>query len=77
MSVKEELHRLVDTLPEDEAARLLRDLQDAMDDEPLSSADLASIDHGLEDLRVGRSISLAELKRNTNCDLCGSFLKRS
>jgi hypothetical protein len=63
MSVKEELHRLVDTLPEDEAARLLRDLQDAMDDEPLSSADLASIDHGLEDLRVGRSISLAELKK--------------
>lgn len=63
MSVKEELHRLVETLPEDEAAHLLKVLRDEMDDEPLTPQDLTALQRGLEDLDAGRSITLAELKQ--------------
>jgi hypothetical protein len=56
---KVELHRLVDDLP----ARLLHDLRDEMDEEPLSKQDLASVERGLEDLSAGRSVTLAELKQ--------------
>jgi hypothetical protein len=63
MSVKEELHRLVDILPEDEAMRLLRDLQDEMDPELLTPQDLAAVERGREDLRAGRSIALTDLKQ--------------
>jgi hypothetical protein len=61
MSVREELHRLVDTLPEDQVQRLLHELQDT-GDEPLTSADIAAVDRGLGDLRAGRSITLDDLK---------------
>ena len=63
MSVKEELHRLVDILPEDEATRLLRDLQDEMDSELLTPQDLAAVERGREDIRAGRSITLIDLKQ--------------
>jgi predicted transcriptional regulator len=63
MSVKEELHRLVDNLPEDEAAHLLKDLREELDDEPLTPQDLAAIQRGLDDVEAGRSITLTELKQ--------------
>ena len=63
MTSKVELHRLVDDLPDEEAARLLHGLRDEMDEEPLSKQDLASVERGLEDLSAGRSVTLAELKQ--------------
>jgi hypothetical protein len=63
MSFKEELHRLVDILPEDQATSLLRDLQDEMDPELLTHQDLAAVERGREDLRAGRSIALTDLKQ--------------
>lgn len=61
MSLKEKVHRLVDTLPEDQLQRILLELQDT-DNEPLTSEDLAAADRGLDDLRTGRSVTLHELK---------------
>ena len=59
MTVKEELHRLVDELPEshsEELRRFLEDLrQTEIDDEPLTEDDLAAIERGEEDVRLGRA----------------------
>jgi hypothetical protein len=63
MSFKEELHRLVDILPEDQATSLLCDLQDEMDPELLTHQDLDAVERGREDLRAGRSIALTDLKQ--------------
>ena len=58
MTVKEELHRLVDELPEshsEELRRFMEDLrQPEVDDEPLTEDDLAAIERGEEDVRLGR-----------------------
>ena len=59
MATKEDLHRLIDELPEDRAelARLiLEDLGGASDEdgEPLSPEELASLDRGLTDIQEGR-----------------------
>ncbi len=58
MTVKEELHRLVDELPEshgEELRRFMDDLrQTEIDDEPLTEDDLAAIERGEEDIRLGR-----------------------
>lgn len=64
MSVREDLHHLIDRLPEDRLAELfdyLADLQD--EDGTLSSQTQAAIEEGLEDIRNGRTISLAEYRR--------------
>lgn len=66
MTVKEEIHRLVDELPEGQAQRVLEDLRYAsaeVDDEPLTAEDLASIDRGMEDVRAGRVKSLDQYER--------------
>ena len=68
MATKEELHRLIDELPEDRAelARLiLEDLGEAADEdgEPLSPEDLASLDRGLADIKEGRVKPLRKYER--------------
>ena len=66
MTAKEELHRLVDGLPEDQARELLDELRyysSAVDDEPLTNEDLASIERGAEDVQAGRVKSLKEYER--------------
>ena len=63
MSVKEALHRLVDTLPEAEAAQLLTDLQEQVDDERLSAGDIAAIERGRADLAAGRPLTLDQVKQ--------------
>ena len=66
MMVKEELHRLVDELPEEQARQLLEELRyasAAVDDEPLSKEDLASVERGMEDVRAGRVKSLGQYER--------------
>lgn len=66
MTAKEELYRLVDQLPASEwehAKSVLEELCDDADDRPLSAETLASIEHGLEDIRAGRTITLEGLER--------------
>ncbi len=68
MVTKEELHRLIDELPEDRAelARMiLEDLTGAADEngEPLSAEERASLDRGLADIKEGRVKSLRQYER--------------
>ena len=64
MTVRENVHQLVDKLPEDrleDALDYLADLKES--DEALSAATAAAIEEGLEDIRHGRTISLEEYRR--------------
>jgi hypothetical protein len=64
MTVRENVHQLVDTLPEERLADVLDYLTELQDgDEPLSSETKAAIEEGLEDLRHGRTITLEEYRR--------------
>ena len=70
MSVREQLHKLVDELPEGrwtEALQLLEHLRlgngGDWDNEPLSPETLAAVEQGLEDIKAGRTITLEELER--------------
>ncbi len=68
MATKEDLHRLIDELPEDRAelARLiLEDLGGAADQdgELLSPEDIASLDRGLTDIKQGRVKPLQKYER--------------
>jgi hypothetical protein len=64
MTVREDVHRLVDKLPEDrleDALDYLADLGDT--DETLSAATEVAIEEGLADIRAGRTISLEQYRR--------------
>ena len=68
MTVKEEIHRLVDELPEDQAElvrQMLQDLRDGADPdgEPLDTEAMASLDRGLSDIAAGRVKSLEQYER--------------
>lgn len=78
MTTKQELHRLIDELPDsevDEAARMLKGLwsddeglpavlRDApLDDEPETPEEREAVREALEDLRAGRVVSNDELRR--------------
>ena len=68
MTTREELHRLVDELADDQtglAHAWLQDLRDAADEDgpPLDAEALASLDRGLADFSAGRVKSLAEYER--------------
>jgi hypothetical protein len=68
MTSREELHQLIDELPDDQAelARTwLEDLRDATDpDGPLLDREaLASLDRGIADVAAGRVKSLEEYER--------------
>jgi adenine/guanine phosphoribosyltransferase-like PRPP-binding protein len=64
MTVRENVHQLVDKLPEDR-------LEDALDylagleesGEAISAATAEAIEEGLEDIRQGRTIPLEEYRR--------------
>lgn len=57
-SVKEELHRLVDVLSDQEPENPLNNARSLVDtdQEPLSAEDWAAIRRGLEDIQAGRVI---------------------
>ena len=75
MIARDELHTLLDSIPEDrlaaarEALAALADpvwlalLNAPEDDEPLTEEDLQAIAEGEEDARLGLTISLDELER--------------
>ena len=78
MTTKQDLHRLIDELPESAVAkaggmlaglvngdeRLPAVLRDApLDDEPLTEEDIEAIRQGREDIEHGRTVSNEELRR--------------
>ena len=65
MTVKEELHQLIDRLADEQARDLLEDLRDAADvDGPaLDQEALTSLDRGLADIASNRMISLEDFER--------------
>ena len=65
MTVKEELHQLIDRLADEQARDLLEDLRDAadVDGPPLDEEALASLVRGLADIASNRMISLEDFER--------------
>ena len=63
MTVRENVHQLVDALPESRLADALDYLADLQDtDVSLTPETHASIEEGLEDIRNGRTITLQEYR---------------
>jgi PHD/YefM family antitoxin component YafN of YafNO toxin-antitoxin module len=64
MTVRENVHQLVDTLPEDRLPDVLELLSEfEEDDDTLSPEEQAALERGLEDIRQGRTVSWEEYKR--------------
>ena len=66
MTVKDELHVLVDRLAVSEletARRLLTDLRADVDDDPVTPEEMAEIEEGAAQIQRGESMTLAEFKR--------------
>jgi hypothetical protein len=67
MTTKQEIHKLVEELPDQHVAELRRYVQDLstteVDEEKLSPDDLASIDRGLQDIQAGRVKTLDDNRK--------------
>ena len=65
VTVKEELHLLIDGLTDEQAADLLEDLVGSadVDGPPLNDEELLSLDQGLADIASDRTISLERFER--------------
>jgi predicted transcriptional regulator len=63
MTVRETVHQLVDTLPEDRLAEALDYLADLQDTDELGAETQAAIAEGLEDIRAGRTLTIEEYRR--------------
>ena len=63
MTVRENVHQLVDTLPEDRLADVLDYLADLNDTDDVSPETKSAIAEGLEDIRTGRTITIEEYRR--------------
>ena len=64
MTVRENVHQLIDALPDERLADVrdyIADLQD--EDATLGPETAAAIQEGLDDIRNGRTISLADYRR--------------
>lgn len=64
MTVRENVHQIVDTLPDERLEDVLDYLAELSEpDEPLSVETRAAIEEGLDDIRNGRTIALDEYRR--------------
>jgi hypothetical protein len=64
MTVRENVHQIVDTLPDERLEDVLDCLAELSEpDEPLSGATRAALEEGLNDIRNGRTIALEEFRR--------------
>jgi hypothetical protein len=65
VTVKEELHLLIDGLTDEQVKDLLEDLLGSADEEgpPLDEDTLASLDRSLADIALNRTISLEDFER--------------
>ena len=64
MTVRENIHDLIDALPEERLADVRDYIADLQDEEATLSPDtVVAIEEGLDDIRNGRTISLADYRR--------------
>ena len=63
MTVRENVHQLVDTLPEDQLADVFDYLANLNDTDDISAETEAAIEAGLQDIRAGRTITIEEYRR--------------
>jgi predicted transcriptional regulator len=63
MTARENVHQLVDTLPEERLADVLDYLADLNDADQVSGETKTAIEEGLEDIRAGRTITIEEYRR--------------
>jgi hypothetical protein len=64
MTVRENVHQIVDTLPEERLDDVLDYLAEMSEpDEPPGAETRAAIEEGLNDIRNGRTIALEEYQR--------------
>ena len=67
MTVRDELHTIVDELPEDELLELrefVNDMRaDTEEEETVTAESLAAVREGLEDIKAGRTVSWEQVKR--------------
>jgi predicted transcriptional regulator len=66
MTAREELHKLIDVLPEEQIAELrlyVEDLQSDGEEEELDAGTLAAIREGLDDIAHGRVMDVEEYRR--------------
>jgi hypothetical protein len=63
MTVRENLHHLVDTLPENRLEDALNLLDQLDDDDTLSPEEQAALERAEADFREGRTVSWEEYKR--------------
>jgi predicted transcriptional regulator len=65
MTVRENVHQVVDMLPDDRLDDVLDYLAEMSEPEEMLRAEtLAGIREGLEDIRLGRTMSLEEYRRS-------------
>ncbi len=62
MTVRENVHQLVDALPEERLAAAL-DLLSELEDDTLTPEEKAALERAEEDFREGRTVTLDEFKR--------------
>jgi hypothetical protein len=63
MTVREYVHQLIDTLPEDRLADVFDYLANLNDTDDISAETEAAIEAGLQDIRAGRTITIEEYRR--------------
>jgi hypothetical protein len=63
ITLRENVHGLVDTLPEDRLANLLDYLADLNDTDEVSAETKSAIGEGVEDIRAGHTITIEEYRR--------------
>jgi predicted transcriptional regulator len=63
MTVRENVHQLVDTLPQDRLEDALDYLADLNDTDEMSTETKAAIEEGLEDIRAGRTVTIEDYRR--------------
>jgi hypothetical protein len=63
MTVRENVHQIVDALPEERLEDVLDYLAELSEPEELSAETRAAIKEGLDNIRQGRTITLEEYRR--------------
>jgi predicted transcriptional regulator len=63
MTRREELHKLIDTLPDDQIAEVRQYIDQLRGEEALSDGTLSAIREGLDDIHHGRVMDVEEYRR--------------
>lgn len=63
MTSREELHKIIDSLADDQIAEVRRYIEELRGEEPLSETTLAAIREGLDDIEHGRVLDVHEYRR--------------